>query len=203
MGKISKERAVRRKVLFASSMPLEQLSKITDSKSFLWFQKFYKGFSLELKKKGRHDTIHNAPLEQESLKKIQELMIILLKLMRSDKTNIDAADIQPGYKSYQQLKEELPEEYKESWHILLPYAAMALICLLTGRRAREGLDQLKKSDFQKVYDSETKMHFYQKIRGELTKNHRQTSEDLTKGGKIFFKDNALGKNHYPFFDFND
>ena len=120
MGKISKEKAVRRKVLFASGMPLEQLSKITNSKSFLWFQKFYKGFSLELKKKGRHDTIHNAPLEQESLKKIQELMITLLKLMRSDKTNIDAADIQPGYKSYQQLKEELPEEYKESLHILLP-----------------------------------------------------------------------------------
>ena len=132
------------------------------------------------------------------------MMITLLKLMRSDKTNIDAADVQPGYRSYQQLIEELTcEEYKESWHVLLPYCAMALICLLTGRRAREGLDQLKKSDFQKVYDSETKMHFYQKIRGELTKNHRQTSEDLTKGGKIFFKDNALGKNHYSFFDFND
>ena len=130
-------------------------------------------------------------------------MILLLKLMRSDKIRIDAADVQPGYKSYHQLTEELPEEYRESWHVLLPYAAMCLICLLTGRRAREGLDQLKKSDFQKVYDSETNTHFYQKIRGELTKNHRQTSEDLTKGGKIFFKDNALGKNHYSFFDFND
>ena len=32
------------------------------------------------------------------------------------------------------------------------------------------------------------------VRGELTKNHRTTDEDLTKGGKLPFKVNEQGKN---------
>ena len=167
---------------------------------FLFFQEFHKGYlKEELKRKGRADTRHNRPLENPSLIKIQELLVLLLKLMKSDKAHIDASDISPGFLDYYALKAQLPEQYRDNWHTLLPYASMWLISLLTGRRAREGLDQLKKADFAKFYDEETKRTVFMKVRGELTKNHRTTDEDLTKGGKIPFKVNEQGKDFDLFF----
>ena len=162
---------------------------------FVFFQEFHKGFlKEELKKKGRADTRHNRPLENLSLERIQHLMVLTLKLMKSDKAHIDAKDVSPEFMDYFQLKEYLPEGYEQNWHTLLPYLSMWMISLLLGRRGREGLDQLKKSDFEKFHDEDTGVTVFMKVRGELTKNHRTTDQDLAKGGKIPYKVNEQGKN---------
>ena len=57
----------------------------------------------------------------------------------------------PG-ENYEELKKQLPEQYQAQWWKLLPYAAIFLINLLTGRRAVEGLTSMKKDHFARLYD---------------------------------------------------
>ena len=102
------------------------------------FQLFYKGFlKEEVKAKGRGDTKHHEALHSRSLLNIQKLLAVVTKVMKCEK---------PSHE-YTKLKEDLGElapEYKETWHRLLPFGNMFNISLLTGRRGREGLSEMKK-----------------------------------------------------------
>ena len=39
---------------------------------------------------------------------------------------------------YQNLIQQLPQEYRNSYHRLIQYGAMFILCLHTARRGREG-----------------------------------------------------------------
>ena len=152
---------------------------------------FYKGFlKEEVKAKGRGDTKHHEALHSRSLLNIQKLLAVLTKVMKCEK---------PSHE-YTKLKEEIPSEYKETWHRLLPFGNMFVISLLTGRRGREGLSEMKKNMFQKTFDEDSGVWAYQQVVGEKTKNHRFTDEDLRKGGIIPFMEMESGFNAGEFMD---
>ena len=51
--------------------------------------------------------------------------------------------------------------------------AMFIVLMFDCRRGREGLVDLRKDTWQKRYNEFHKVHFFQKVRGELSKNHRK------------------------------
>ena len=73
---------------------------------------------------------------------------------------------------YFDLVEQLPTEFRDSYHVLIQKVAMYILMAQGARRGREGIDSLKKSHFEKKYDDELEYHYWHKVKGELTKNHR-------------------------------
>ena len=76
----------------------------------------------------------------------------------------------PAYKT---VVEELPENYRERYHELLLRGVMYTIMLFDVRRGREGMVDLKRTSYEKRYNDVLARHYYQKVRGELSKNHRK------------------------------
>ena len=114
---------------------------------------------------------------------LQKLLVVLQKIMDCpDKDSLE----------YKELIKDLPMGYEKSYHRLIQYGAIMIICLHTGRRGREGIDELTKSHFMKKTTEEDGVH-YAKIKGELSKNHSKDDQNLDEGGVIPFAENELGK----------
>ena len=90
-------------------------------------------------------------------------------------------------KRFLSLLNYLPTGTKNDWHRLVQWGMMFLIVIHHGRRAREGIDSLKKSAFEPYYDANTDMWVIVKVTGERTKNHPEFTENLRKGAVIPFK----------------
>ena len=61
--------------------------------------------------------------------KLLDLMTLLQQIMECEKEKEKT--------KYNSLVEQLPQEYKNSYHKLIQYGAMFILCLHTARRARE------------------------------------------------------------------
>ena len=127
---------------------------------------------------------HNDPLENETHKKINNLLALLQILMEIEDKESE---------EFQSLLDFLPTGYRNNWHKLVQWGMIFLIMIHHGRRAREGIDQLKKSYFEPYYNSDTGEWVIVKISGERDKNHQEFSENLRKGAVIAFKTYANGK----------
>ena len=71
--------------------------------------------------------------------------------------------------------------------------AIVILQVHLGRRGREGIDLLKKTDFE-IFEHPTVGRYFQKIVGESSKNHKSDSEVLEAGGVIMFETNHFGLN---------
>ena len=69
--------------------------------------------------------------------------------------------------------------------------AITILQVHFGRRGREGVDLLKKTDIG-IFEHPKVGRYYQKIVGESSKNHQMDSEILEAGGIIMFKVNNFG-----------
>ena len=151
------------------------------------FQKFYNGFvKTELKANGLADTTHTRPLLPQTSLKIQKLLVVMTKLMKLEDRTGDA---------YEELQAELPPQYRDLWHELLPFGDLFIITMCTGRRGRQGLYEMKKDMFKIVEDDEHESgrKAFKQEYGELTKNQQMTDEDIRKGGSIPFEEMAETK----------
>ena len=61
-------------------------------------------------------------------------------------------------------------------------------------RGIERIASYKKSDFQILTDEDDGTHYWKLVVGGETKNHKNTDQDMTKGGRIYFKTNNIGLN---------
>ena len=73
---------------------------------------------------------------------------------------------------YQKLVAKLPKGYENCYHFLIQYGVVFIVLSLFGRRAREGIDFLTKSHFQKKYDEENNYSYWKKVLGETSKNYQ-------------------------------
>ena len=76
------------------------------------------------------DTTHNDEIPADSMYKLQALLVVLQQIMEcEDKKSTE----------YEYLMTKLPEGYRNSYHRLLQYGAMFILCLHCARRGREGM----------------------------------------------------------------
>ena len=159
------------------------LIDLNNEAMFPRYHQFMKGFHSELKKNGKGDPKHYDPLDGNTLAKIYEFLVKIQQVVEARGTD-----------SYKEKLEKLPNNYHNTFHYLLQYGAQFIIQLGLGRRAREGITDLKKSALKKFIDPETNAQYYQKVQGEQSKNHQNDREDLRKGGIIPFEANPYGLN---------
>ena len=145
---------------------------------------FFNGFRKTLKAEGRADTFHNPPLMDESHVRINNMLAHLQIMMEIEDKNLD---------EYQSLLNFLPQGYTDDWHRLVQWGVIFLIMIHHGRRAREGIDQLKKAAFEPIYNAATDTWVIVKTIGEASKNNKTTDQNLEKGPVIRFKTYPNGK----------
>ena len=71
---------------------------------------------------------------------------------------------------------------------------MFIIQMHTAGRARERMDTYKISDFELLMDENKGIQYWKLTGGGETKNHKDTDQDMTKGGRIYFEKNLVGLN---------
>ena len=151
---------------------------------FIYTQSFYRGLTKELKKAGKADTNHNEPIDEETEDRIHDLLAKVQKIMEEKDTESE---------NFKNLVESLPVEYPQTWHIIAQFGVMFLIMKNFARRGREGFDIMTKDHYEKRFCSKSKLYAWKQRRGEKTKNHQTTNQDLSKGGVITFKTYPNGK----------
>ena len=118
---------------------------------------------MKLKEAGKGDTDSHDEIPEESLDIIFGKLAILQKIMRiKDKT----------LPEYRKLVSMLPEDYQDSYHILINYGTMFIIAFQFALRGVEGIAWLKKSHFVKTYEEAGKYHYLKKVFRGLIKQHR-------------------------------
>ena len=150
---------------------------------------FFKGYIKTLKAEGRADTVHNPPLMDESHVRINNMLAhlqIIMEIEGEDKNSNE----------YESLLNFLPEGYKDDWHKLVQWGVIFLIMIHHGRRAREGIDKLKKEAFEPIYNAPTDTWVIVKTIGEASKNNKTTDQNLEDGPVIRFKTYPNGKNTF-------
>ena len=110
-----------------------------------FFQNFYLGFVKKLKQSGKGDIQHHKEIPEPSVRKLNELLILLQKIMNCK--NKDDTE-------YKMLISKLPKGYQDSYHKLLQWSMIYVILFAFARRASEGVDALTTRHFEKVYDEE-------------------------------------------------
>ena len=101
--------------------------------------------------------------------------------------------------NFKNLVKSLPDEYHQTWHRIAQWGVMYLIMKNCARRGREGFDIMTKDHFEKRFCSKSKLYAWKQRKGEKTKNHQTTNQDLSKGGVITFKTYPNGKIFIYFF----
>ena len=127
------------------------------------FQNFYAGYIKRLKSSGKGDTDHRQEIPQSSLDAIMDLLILLQKILRIKNKKSP---------EYHNLVSKLPEDYKNDYHFLMQKGMVFMILSLFARRAKEGMDKLTKSHFEKKYCDQNNYHYWKRAKGEKTKNHK-------------------------------
>ena len=79
-------------------------------------------------------------------------------------------------------------------HYLAQYCAMFIIQMNTAGRGIERMESYKKSDFEIKVDEDTGEQYWKLVVGGETKNHKTTDQDMSKGGRIYFRTNNAGLN---------
>ena len=130
-----------------------------------------------LKTKGKADTKHNPSIPEDDLIQVFQLGVVLHGIL--DGSNDDLT--------------RLPADWENTYHYLAQYVAIVILEFHLGRRGREGINSLKKSDFD-IFEHPKVGRYYQKIKGEASKNHKMDSEVLENGGIIMFSMNKYGLN---------
>ena len=144
-----------------------------------------RGLKKELKAAGKADTDHNEPLDEETEDRINDLLAKVQKVLEEKDTQSE---------NFKKLIESLPDEFCQTWHTAAQWGVMFLIMKNCARRGREGFDTMTKDHYEKRYDSKSKLYAWKQRKGEKTKNHQTTNQDLSKGGVIPFKTYPNGKN---------
>ena len=83
-------------------------------------------------------------------------------------------------------------------HYLAQFGMMQIIQSHLATRGRERMKDYKRTDFQQLED-ENGIKYWKLVQGGETKNHKSKSEDMTKGGRIYFTPNYAGLNHGQYF----
>jgi hypothetical protein len=77
-----------------------------------------------------------------------------------------------GTDDYEDAVAKLPAEFRDSYHDLWQMAVMYIVIMFDVRRGREGVSEIRKDAYEKQTNSVTGLHFFQKVVGELSKNHQ-------------------------------
>ena len=134
---------------------------IANASVFKKLDKFFGGLFKTLKEAGRGDVTHTAEIPAETTKALHQLFGTLLLVLEARDTD-----------GYDNEVAKLPENFRTSYHVLLQMAVMYTIIMFDVRRGQEGLAALKRDTYQKEFNQDLRLHYWQKKRGELTKNHR-------------------------------
>ena len=118
---------------------------------------------MKLKSAGKADTQHHEPIPQESEDAMFDLIAKLQAIMSVEDKKTQ---------KYKDLVAKLPLEDRNNYHFLIQYSAGYLFMSMFARRGSQGIDELTKSHFEVVVDKENNLKFWQKVRGELSKNNR-------------------------------
>ena len=117
----------------------------------------------KLKQSGKGDTQHHKEIPESSVRKLNELLILLQKIMNCK---------QKGGTTYQELVSKLPKNFQDSYHRLLQWSVIYVILFAFARRASEGVDALTKKHFEKFYDEEEEYYYYTQVVYQATKNYQ-------------------------------
>ena len=79
-------------------------------------------------------------------------------------------------------------------HYLAQYGAMFIIQMHLAGRGIERMESYKRSDFKILVDEDDGTHYWKLTVGGETKNHKTTDQDMSKGGRIYFRPNNIGLN---------
>ncbi len=140
-----------------------------------------KGLHRELKVQGLGDTKHYPELPTSVLGQIFQAFHKVTQFAQAWKNG--------DHKSAMELWNDLPDSYQSKPNLLMQHAVTVTIILADLRRGREGLAELQKDHFEKKVDHETGQHYFQKTKGELSKNHRTDKENMENTGLIIKTDN--------------
>ena len=95
-----------------------------------------------------------------------------------ESNNVDA-DYEEYQRNVQQYADSLHEyfkhlnhNYQDSYQHLLQYCCMYLFMSLFGKRGREGIDLIEKSDFEKKFEEDEGFYYWQRVVIRLSKNHK-------------------------------
>ena len=139
---------------------------------FMRFNKYFQEFLKTLN--DERPTIQTIP--REDLANVFELGKVLHGIL--NRTNIDLTKI--------------PQTWENKYHYLAQYITMIILQVNLGRKERDRMDLLKKTDFE-IFKHPKVGRYYQKIVGE-SKYYDADSLVLESGGVIMFKDNEFGLN---------
>ena len=118
------------------------------------FKAAVKGINSNIKIAGRGDTTRTKALPDEFLDSLHRMLANLQNVMKYRNES------QLG--SYQEALNLLPNEYKNTYHILLVLGAQYIVTTYDIRRGREGIEFLTKKHFQVAEENGFK--FYKKVR---------------------------------------
>ena len=91
------------------------------------FQSFFNGLLGKLKQEGYGSTAHHDEIDEESQRRIEDLLVLLQTIMETKKDD-------PKYK---ELIKKLPVEWRSKYHYLIQWGAQYLLMLHTAKRGRE------------------------------------------------------------------
>ena len=118
---------------------------------------------MTLKEAGKGDTNSHEEIPIESLDEIFKLTSTLQAIMRiKDKT----------LPKYQELFSMLPENFQDSYHVLINFCKMFIVAFQFAMRGVEGIAYLKKCHFEEDFDKENNYRYLKKNFRGLIKNQR-------------------------------
>ena len=156
---------------------------INNAAVFQSFDAFWSGYIKKLKVAGKADTTHHPEVPAPTQRAFHILFGHLLRLLNAQN------DLE-----YEALLQKLPEQCQKNYHALLQKAVLYIVVMFDCRRGQEGLSAMNKDFFSKEFNESTQMFYYEKTRGEASKNHGSDSEDISNSGIILFDTDEYGYN---------
>ena len=149
----------------------------------------WKAFVAELVKKRRAEVEHHEEVDPITM----ESIFVLL-------ANVKEAIEKRGTKEYEDILSRIPADYHEKLNYLLMWGAQLILTLYEVRRGGEGLEELKKKDFNIIEDRIYDFKYIRKMEAEKEKNHKEGSNSACHG-VIPYLDLAEGFNPGQFMEF--
>ena len=149
----------------------------------------WKAFVAELVKKRRAEVDHHEEVDPVTM----ESIFVML-------ANVKEAIESRGKKEYEDILSRIPAEYHDKLNYLLMWGAQLILTLYEVRRGGEGLEELKKKDFDVIEDRIYDFKYIRKVESEKEKNHKEGSNSSCHG-VIPFLDLAEGFNPGEYMEF--
>ena len=85
-------------------------------------------------------------------------------------------------------------------HYLAQYGMIFIIDMHLASRGIERMDSYEKEDFKIFHDEDSGLNYWKLTKGGELKNHKDTDQDMDKGGRIYFQENSVGFNPGQYFE---